>query len=152
MERPNLLVVFTLDDRRYALHLSAVDRAVRIADITPLPRAPDIVLGVVNVQGRVIPVVNVRKRFRLPEREIALTDQLIIAHTARRPVALVADGMTGVIEYLEADLVGAESVLPGVEYLEGVAKLKDGLVLIHNLDRFLSLDEERSLDRAMKAT
>ena len=73
MEKSNQLVVFALDDQRYALHLSAVDRVVPMVRVTPLPKAPDIVIGVVNVQGRVIPVINMRRRFRLPEREAALT-------------------------------------------------------------------------------
>ena len=148
MEKSNQLVVFALDDQRYALHLSAVDRVVPMVRVTPLPKAPDIVIGVVNVQGRVIPVINMRRRFRLPEREAALTDRLIVAHTARRPVALTADAVAGVLEYPGQDIVAAEGVLPGVEHVEGIAKLKDGLILIHDLDRFLSLEEEQSLDRA----
>lgn len=91
--KADFLIIFTLDDQRYALPLPAVDRVVRMVAIIPLPNAPDIVLGVVNFQGRVIPVIDVRRRFRLPEREIALTDQLLVAHTARRPVALVADAV-----------------------------------------------------------
>ena len=144
------LVVFTLDDRRYGLPLAAVERVVRMVDLTPLPRAPDIVLGVVNVQGRVIPVVDLRRRFRLPERDIALADQLVIARTARRPVALVADAATGVLEYSAREAVGARDIVPGVEYVESVVKLADGLVLIHDLDRFLSLDEKTALDRAIE--
>ena len=79
----NQIVVFTLRDRRHGLPLSAVERIVRVVEVTSLPKAPDIVLGVVNVQGRVIPVINVRRRFRLPEREIALTDHMLIARTTR---------------------------------------------------------------------
>jgi chemotaxis signal transduction protein len=60
------LVVFTLDEQRYALHLDAVKRIVRAVEVTPLPKAPQIVLGVVNVQGKVIPVMNLRSRFSLP--------------------------------------------------------------------------------------
>jgi len=135
-----------------ALALSALERVIRAVYLAPLPDAPEIVLGVVNVQGRVIPVVNVRKRFRLPEREIALTDQLVIARTNRRPVALVADAVSGVLEYAQPHLVGPEKIFPGLEYVDGVAKLDDGLILIHNLDRFLSLDEETSLDRAIATT
>lgn len=150
MKITNQYVVFILDAQRYALHLSAVDRVVRMVHITPLLKAPDIVPGVVNVQGQVIPVINVRRRFHLPEREIALTDQLIVAHTARRPVALVADTVMDVVECSGQDLIAAESILPETEYLEGVVKLKDGLILIHNLDEFLSLDEENSLDRALE--
>jgi Chemotaxis signal transduction protein len=149
--RTNLIVVFTLGDRRYGLPLSAVERIVRVVDVTSLPKAPDIVLGIVNVQGRVIPVINVRRRFRLPEREIALNDQMVIAHAARRPVALVVDSVTGVLEYSEQEAVGAQDVLPDLEYVEGVVKLDDGLILVHNLDKFLSLEEEAVLDRALEA-
>ena len=145
------VAVFILGDQRYALPLSAVERVVRVVEVTPLPQAPDIVLGVVNVQGRVVPVVNLRRRFRLPERAIALTDQLVIAHTTRRPVALVVDAVTGVLEYSGREAVGARDIVPGMEYVEGVVKLADGLVLIHDLDRFLSLDEVTALDRAIES-
>jgi purine-binding chemotaxis protein CheW len=147
----NQLVIFTLNDRRYGLPLSAVERIVRVVDVTSLPTAPDIVLGVVNVQGRVIPVINVRQRFRLPEREIALSDQMVIARSARRPVALVVDSVTGVLEYSEQEAVSAQEVLPDLQYVQGVVKLEDGLIFIHDLDTFLSLEEEADLDRALES-
>lgn len=141
--------VLYFDELRVALPLSFVERVVRAVYLTPLPDAPEIVLGVINLEGCVIPAVNMRRRFRLPEREIALTDRLVIAHTAQRSVALVADTVGGISEYTELDIVDAETILPDLEYIEGVVKLGDGLVLIHNLDRFLSLDEAASIDRAM---
>lgn len=141
--------VLCLDDMRVALPLPCVERVVRAVYLTLLPDAPEIVLGVVNVQGRVIPAVNMRRRFRLPDREIALTDQLVIAHASQRTVALMADAVSGIFEYAEPDIVGAETIIPGLEYIDGVVKLSDGLILIHNLDRFLSLEEAESLDRAM---
>ncbi|BBP04875.1 chemotaxis protein CheW [Sulfuriferula plumbiphila] len=149
MGKPDQLLVFALGDQRCALYLSAVDRVVRMVEITPLPKAPAIVSGVVNVHGEVIPVINLRKRFDLPQRDIALTDQLVIAHTARRPVALVVDTVTDIVECAGRELVVAESILPELEYVQGVAKLKDGLILIYNLEQFLSLEEEESLDQAM---
>ncbi|HUF80182.1 MAG TPA: chemotaxis protein CheW [Burkholderiales bacterium] len=146
---PNRVVVFTLGDRRYGLPLPAVERVVRMVDVTPLPQAPAIVLGVVNVRGRVIPVLNLRRRFRLPERGFALADQLIIARTARRAVALAVDAVGGVLEYSARQAVAARDIVPGVQYTEGVVKLADGMVLIHDLDRFLSLEEEAALDGAI---
>jgi purine-binding chemotaxis protein CheW len=143
------LVVFTLDDQRYALHLSAVERIVRAVEVTPLPKAPEIVIGVINVQGRIIPVFNMRKRFRLPEHEIELSDQFIIAHTAKRTVALVADGVKDIIDRSDQEIISAEEIVPGLEYVKGVVKLEDGLVLIHDLDTFLSLKEEIALDKAL---
>lgn len=144
-------VVLCFDALRIALPLSGVERVIHAVYVTPLPGAPAIVSGVVNVQGRVIPVVNMRRRFRLPAREMALTDRLVIAHTAQRAVALVADSVSGVLEHAEPDCVDAETILPGLEYVDGVVKLDDGLILIHDLDRFLSLDEADALDRAMAA-
>jgi purine-binding chemotaxis protein CheW len=149
METPHQLVVFTLGEQRYGLVLSSVERAARIVEITPLPNAPEIVLGIINVQGRLIPVVNLRRRFRLPEREVVVTDQILVAHTKRRPVALVADAVVGVFAYSAQQVVGASEILPAAEYLEGVLKLDDGLILIHDLEKFLSLDESRALDAAM---
>jgi len=147
---PNRLLLFVLSDQRYGVPLHAVERVVRAVEITPLPKAPDIVLGLVNVQGRVIPVVDMRRRFRLPRRDLALTDQMVIARTSRRAVALVADAVTGVIEYVERDSDEAREVLPGLQYVEGVVKLDDGLILIHDLDKFLSLEEDAALDRAVE--
>ena len=150
-DSPGQIVVFSLDRRRYGLALSAVERVVRMVDITPLPRAPALVLGIINVQGRVIPVVNPRRRFRLPERNFELSDLLVIARTARRAVALVVDTVSGVLEYSLDDAVRAHEIVPGMEHVEGVVKLSVGLVLIHDLDRFLSLEEEQALDAAMGA-
>jgi len=150
MEKLNQLVVFSLDEQRYALLLSNVERIVRVVEITSLPKAPEIVLGVINVRGEIIPVVNIRKRFRLPEREITLSDHLIIAKTSRRAVALLADRVGQVLEVLENKIISAKKILPAMDYVEGVVKLEDGLILIHDLEKFLSLEEEKALERALK--
>lgn len=150
MNKPDHLVVFALDSQRYALPLPVADRVVRMVAITPLPKAPDIVLGVVNIQGQVIPVINMRRRFCLPDRELALTDQLVVAHTARRTVALVADAVLDVIASSAQNLIETENIFPKLEYVEGVVKLADGLILIHDLNKFLSLEEESSLDHALE--
>ena len=147
----NYIVLFTLEEERYALHLSAVERVVRAVEITLLPKAPEIVLGVVNVHGRIVPVLNIRKRFRLPERELKLSDQIVIARTSMRTVALVVDAVGGVTELSGKEIVLPEEIVPQMQYVEGVVKLEDGLVLIHDLDRFLSLNEEITLDVAMNA-
>ena len=145
----DFIVVFALDGPRYALYLSAVERVVRAVEITPLPKAPEIVLGVINVQGRILPVLDIRKRFRLPACEISVDDRFIIARTARRMVALAVDSVVGVHKLTEREMVSAKEALPFAQYLKGVAKVEINLVLIHDLDQFLSLDEERILDTAL---
>lgn len=149
MEKLLHLVIFILNEQQYALHLSSVDRIVRIVKITPLPKAPDIVYGVVNLKGKIIPVINIRKRFRLPEREIHLSDHLIIAKTSMRTVALLADEVSRVVETTASEVIESEKILAYMDYVEGVVKLEDGLILIHDLDRFLSIDEEKALGDAL---
>jgi purine-binding chemotaxis protein CheW len=143
------IVVFTLDEPRCALDLAAVERIVRAVEITPLPKAPEIVLGVINIQGRILPVVDIRHRFQLPARELSLEQRFIVARASRRPVALVVDSVVGVRELESHALVSAERDLALGAYLKGVAKLEDGLLLIYDLDRFLALDEELALDAAL---
>jgi len=144
------LVAFFLGDRRYALHLGAVERVIPPVDIIPLPKAPEIVLGLINLRGKIIPVLNVRRRFRVPERQIGLQDHFIIARTSRRVVALPVDSAGGVIEISGQEVTEASDILSGLEHVEGVVKLRDGMLLIHDLERFLSLEEEATLDRALR--
>jgi purine-binding chemotaxis protein CheW len=143
------LLILTLDDRRYALYLPIVERVIRAVDVTPLPKAPEIVLGVINVQGAVIPVVNIRRRFRLPERELLPTDQIVIARTSRRIVALAVDDVTGLAEFSADDIIPPDKIVPGTVYVDGVTKIGGDIILIHDLDKFLSLDEEATLHQIL---
>jgi len=149
MSRSNHYVVFSLDEQSFALRLSAVERVIRAVEVTPLPNVPEAVLGVFNMQGQIIPAFNTRKRFGLPEREMSLSDQLIVARARTRRVALVVDAVSGINESEEQEVVTAEKIFPGMEHIEGVVKLADSLILIHDLDKFLSLDEEKALDAEM---
>jgi purine-binding chemotaxis protein CheW len=141
-------VVFGLDTGRYAISLAAVDRIVRAVHVTPLPLAPGIVLGAINVEGCVLPVLNLRRRFRLPERNINPSDHFLIARTAQRRVVLVIDAAQGLLEHPSTAVIDVESIAPGLAHIRGVITLEDGLVLIHDLERFLSPDESHALDEA----
>jgi purine-binding chemotaxis protein CheW len=139
-------VVFCLDAGRYALPLNSVERIVQAAHVTFLPQAPDNVLGMLEVQGQVLPVYNFRQRFGLPQRTIDPADQFVIARTRRRTVVLVVDSAQGVIERHAVDAV---SIAPDTTHIRGVIALEDGLVLIHDLDQFLSRQEAIALDEAI---
>jgi purine-binding chemotaxis protein CheW len=151
MDRSSAIVVLSLDEQRYGLWLSAVERVVRAVFVTPLPQAPEIVLGVIDVRGEVIPVVDVRKRFRLPARELALSDQLVLARTAKRRVALIVDSVAGVELAEPAAYTNADALPPESGHVAGLLRRQDGMILIHDLDTFLSLDEEARLARALTA-
>lgn len=143
-------VVFSLDAGRYALPLSAVERIVRAVEITRLPSAPPVVLGAIDVQGRVLPVFNLRRRFGLRERDIDPADQFVIARSATRAVVLVVDAVQGVLQSPVSDTISAASIATDLGHIQGVIRLPDGLVLIQDLDLFLSAAESRALDEALE--
>jgi purine-binding chemotaxis protein CheW len=143
------LVVFSLDDQRYALPLARVHRSIRVVAVTPLPAAPAIVLGIIDLGGTVIPVIDVRKRFNRPPRDVRLSDHLIVATTGKRTVALLVDETKGVVEASSETYATANEIVPGLKVVDGAIKLADGLILIHDLERLLSLEEETAIDRAL---
>ena len=143
-------VLFALDSGRYALPLHSIDRIVRAAEYTPLPNAPAAVLGAIDVAGNILPVFNLRNRFNLAERPVTPADQFIIARTARRPVVLAVDAALGVIEEPSQGAIDSARLAPGLPHIRGVLSLPDGLVLIQDLERFLSPDESTALDAAIQ--
>lgn len=144
------LVVFWLDGQRYALPLAAVDRVVSAVELTPLPGAPATVLGAIDVAGSVLPVFCIRRRFLRPHRDVVVADQILIARTDRRAMALVIDEALGVIECDPSAVIDPERIVPGLEQFQGLVQLEGGLVLIHDLDKFLSVDEAQALDAALE--
>jgi purine-binding chemotaxis protein CheW len=148
-DRGGQLLEFTVGDQRYALRLAAVDRVVRAVEVTPLPEAPASVLGIINVQGRVVPTLSLRRRFALPGKEIEPNDRFIIVSTARQTFALVADEVHGVVECLPEAIVPATEILPRLDPVAGVMLLNDGMILISDVDTFLSPDQEAILDHRL---
>ena len=144
------LVVFNLDNQRFALSLHTVEKVVRVVEITSLPKAPDYIKGIIDFHGEIIPVVNVRMLFNLPERKIELSDLLIITKTSMRKVALWVDSISEVVERTEDEIIKSEKILLGIDYVEGVFKFKDGMVLLQDLDQFLSMEEVKLLRNALK--
>jgi purine-binding chemotaxis protein CheW len=92
------LVAFNLEEQQYALPLRSVRRVIRSVEITALAKAPAIVLGIIDLQGEMVPVISMRQRLGFSEPEPSVTDQMVIAETTKRSVALLVKSVTGVIE------------------------------------------------------
>ena len=138
--------VFGLEDQRYAMALGSVLKVIRAVEFTFLPEAPENLLGLINLGGEIIPVLDIRKRFHLPNREIDLNDRIIICKGAARTIAFVADVVEGVIEFAPKEFDEAVHILPEMEdYIEGVGKLNDDTVLIYDLDTLFSIQEIEGL-------
>jgi purine-binding chemotaxis protein CheW len=148
MTTPSRFVVFLVGDGRYAVRLEDVDRVVAAVELVPLPDAPGLVLGVFNLRGTVVPAVDLRRRLRLSPREPGLSDQFLVVRAAGRVLALVADRVQGIVEMPAGAVSAAGAVGPELAGVEGVLRLPDGVVVIHDLARFLSAEDGLRLDAA----
>lgn len=143
------VLVFELAGSRYGLPLRDVVELTRAVQVAPLPKAPAIVEGIIDLRGTLAPVLDIRARFRHPPRPSEPSDSLIVAHAGSRPAALLVERIAGVVDVEERDIEDACAVVPGAEYVAGVAKLPEGLVLIHDLRTFLSDSESRQTEEAL---
>lgn len=143
------LVLFEAYGWRYAVPVESVVEVLRALTITPLPHAPPIVEGVINLRSAIVPVLDLRARFRLPGKRLEHTDHLIVARAGERLVAIRADRALDLVFLPVEAIQDLAPVLAGTRYVSGVARLPDGLVLIHDLSTFLSEAESEELAEAI---
>jgi purine-binding chemotaxis protein CheW len=146
------VVVFALGEGRAALRAQDVKEIQRVVAIVPLPRAPAVVEGFVNLRGAVVPVVDLRARLGLSPSPVSHTDHLVFAWAGRRLVALRVDRAQSLVKLAPGDVESQGQLPCGAEHLAGVAKLPDGLVLIHDLRALLTQAEALELDDVLART
>jgi purine-binding chemotaxis protein CheW len=141
------IACFRLGDDTYAVDIMRIKEIIRPQKMTGLPRALPFVDGVINLRGGVIPVITLRKRFDLPQREIDSLTRLLIVTIARQVVGLIVDEMTEVItvpvKNLKPPPISVQGV--GAEYLIGVCLVGEEMVMLLNLDTILTDQETRLL-------
>lgn len=136
------LVTFSLGEQ-YGVPISQVREIVRVSGITAVPNAPSYIEGVVNLRGRVLPVINLRKRLRLQERDISKLSRIIVTETGDKVIGLLADSVSHVIKVPSQFVETApEEVLEvDTDYIVGVGKLKDRLIILLDLERLLKREK-----------
>ena len=121
------LVVFSMAKELYGVSIGSVHEIVKVPDITEVPDAPAYLIGVINLRGKIIPVVDLRKRLKLQGLERTKASRVLITENEGRLIGLLVDAVSEVVK------VPPESVEPppdmitsiGVEYITGVAKIAD---------------------------
>ncbi|HIJ60270.1 MAG TPA: chemotaxis protein CheW [Nitrospirae bacterium] len=143
------LLIYTVDDIKMAIYLHSTKQAIRMVEITPLPYSSDVLLGLINYYGEIVPIVNMRKVLNRPQKEKDLNDQIIITRSEKRTLGLWVDRVIGLFEYKEKDIIEAEKYLNQNESIDniliGSIRLSDGLLLIHNIETLISKKEEELL-------
>ena len=141
------IVVCELADEHYGLDIARVYELIRNQPITPVPRAPGFVKGVINLRGRIIPVVDLRGRFGMPAADPTKETRIVVAESGSTRVGLIVDGVSEVLLLPLDAIEPTPEVAAGddAEYLRGIAKLGDRLVLLLELDGLFGLDEQHVL-------
>lgn len=141
------LLVFIIEDTRLAVDLEQVDRVVRAATLKPIPGAPSNVLGLLNLNGLPVPVISLRKKLNLEERELETTDEIIILKRQQALLGIVVDDVEDVTTNIKEIAPLAEAA--ELSHLKGALQLNEGMVLIHDIDKFLSSKDEFDLATAL---
>ena len=135
---PTKFLAFAIGDQRFAINVDDVQEIVRAVGLARLPKGPAIVEGLIDLRGTVIPVLDIRSRFRLAAKAVEPTDHLVVARAKERVVGIRVDRALDILTLQEQDIDDISVVAPTSDYVAGVARLRNGLVLIHDLKTFLS--------------
>lgn len=147
MEATDLeILLCVISDAHYGIPVGNVQAVYRAVAISAVPGMPQLLEGVIDVRGEVVPVIDVRNRFGLPSRECTLTDHIVIMRAGVRPVAIRVDRVIDLSRVAQEDLDASTVVTPWPRHIRGTAPLRGGLVVIYNPEEFLSAAEEDILD------
>ncbi|HHW40623.1 MAG TPA: chemotaxis protein CheW [Syntrophomonadaceae bacterium] len=142
------LVVFELAGELYGVDIFDVREIVGDTPVTRIPRAPDFLEGVVNLRGKLIPVIDLRKRFGFEEGEKTRETRIIIVDISGREAGLVVDSVREVATVEENSIEPAPAVTTiNAAFIEGLAKMDDKLIIIIKLDLILEAEEKEMLGR-----
>src|SRR5579883_678908 len=130
------VVVFELSGEVYALDILHVHEIIRIQPVTPVPGAPEYIEGLINLRGRVVPVVDLRKRFGLRTRDIGDRSRIIVVQ--------VSDDIVGVVEPAARVVTGLDA-----EYIRSIAKVEGQLVAVLNPDKILEYSDAEGEEMLM---
>jgi len=147
------LVTFRLGREEFSMDILKVQEIIRHMDLTRVPRTPEFVDGVINLRGRVIPVLDLRKRFGLPADERTNETRIIVVDVDDTTVGLKVDAVSEVLR-LPADTVEPPpSLVTGIEsdYIKGVGKLEGRLIILLDVAKILTRTEKDALGNVLNA-
>ena len=136
-------VTFRLGEETYGVNVMQVQEVLRMTDIAPVPGAPDYVLGIINLRGNVVTVMDTRKRFGLMPAEADDSTRIVIIEAEDQVVGILVDSVAEVVYLSNSDIEMAPNVgnEESSRYIQGVANRKEGLLILVDLNRLLTDDE-----------
>lgn len=133
------LVTFRIGEEEFGVDIVAVKEIIRLMQITMVPRAPEFIEGVINLRGKVIPVVNMRKRFNKAQHAPDSSTRIVVMELDQKIVGFLVDGVSEVLRIPETTVEDPPPVVAGIgsEYIRGIGKLDNRLLILLDLDHLL---------------
>ncbi len=137
------LVTFQLKDETYGINVMQVQEVLRVTEIAPVPGAPQYVLGIINLRGNVVTVIDTRSRFGLASTEVDDASRIVIIESEEQVVGILVDSVAEVVELRHSEIDAAPNIgsEESARYIQGVASRDDDLLIVVDLNKLLS-DEE----------
>ena len=144
------VVSFSLGSEEYGVDISQVQEIIRMVEITHVPRAPHFMEGVINLRGQLIPIIDLRTRFGMPRAEQTKSTRIVVTEIGSKRVGIVVDAVSEVINIPLEQVEDAPEMIAGVgtEYIQGVGKVGERLIILLDLTMVISGEEKAELETA----
>jgi len=141
------LVTFNISNEEFGIEILKVQEIIRLMEITRVPRAPDFVEGVINLRGKVIPIVDLRRKFGMAAHPHDSQTRIVVVDLSGTIVGFIVDSVSEVLRIDSSTVEPPPQIVSGVdsEYISGVGKLDDRLLILIDLDKLLSREEQQGL-------
>jgi purine-binding chemotaxis protein CheW len=141
------LVVFTLADENYAVDIATVEGIIKLQPITTVPHAPYFVEGITNLRGKILAVIDLRKRFGMPAVKASKDSRIVVVEMNGVTVGMIVDAVTEVLRVSSECIEPPSPIVTKVEsaFIQGIAKFDERLIILLNLGRLLTIEEQNSL-------
>lgn len=159
--KPGQYLTFMLKGQFYGVPIATVREINRVSDITPVPQTPHFVAGVINLRGKVIPVVNLRQKFELPKVPYDRETCIIVIEGTDGQVGMIVDSVSAVVELTDAQIEGSPTLGSDskLDFVMGMGKMDDKVIILVDIvsalskDQFsMSLPVEKATDKAAEKT
>lgn len=148
------LVIFRLADEEFGLEISQVKEIIRLQDITPMPKAPKFIEGVINLRGQIIAVMDLAKRLAVPQVERTEKTRIVIAEMEGETIGLIVDEVPEVLRMNEDMIDPAPEMFESQvhsEFIRGLGKYKERLIILLDVNKILNIDEIKQVSQTAEA-
>jgi len=142
------IVVFKLRDEEFAFDIMKVIEIIRVKEITIVPTAPEFITGVINLRGKIIPIIDLRKRFKMESKDNDKITRIIIAEFLKNQfVGVIVDSLAQVLNINDSNILPSPPMItgPGSMYIDKIIKLDERIIILLDVEKIFTVEEQAGL-------